>query len=151
MQDSSMSPATQTNGRWTREEHDKFILGSLCPDVGIQLYGKNWKKIEELIVTRTGAQIRSHAQKFFMKTQANDCAGVQGQENRPQPQPPQVREKQANKRGCPKQQKIPSICSPNFWYKMYVSLIMQSVVPFREPRFLLLEYDLTALFSKFCS
>lgn len=31
------------------------------------MYGKNWKKIEELIGTRNGSQIRSHAQKFFLK------------------------------------------------------------------------------------
>jgi len=34
---------------------------------GLQMYGKNWKKIEELIGTRNGSQIRSHAQKFFLK------------------------------------------------------------------------------------
>lgn len=28
-------------------------------------FGKNWKKVEELVGTRTGAQVRSHAQKFF--------------------------------------------------------------------------------------
>jgi hypothetical protein len=31
------------------------------------LHGKNWKKIEEVIGTRNGSQIRSHAQKFFLK------------------------------------------------------------------------------------
>ena len=31
----------------------------------MKLYGKNWKKVEEYIGTRTGTQIRSHAQKFF--------------------------------------------------------------------------------------
>jgi hypothetical protein len=29
------------------------------------MYGKNWKKVESYIGTRTGTQIRSHAQKFF--------------------------------------------------------------------------------------
>jgi len=32
---------------------------------GLKLFGKNWKKVEEHIGTRTGAQIRSHAQKYF--------------------------------------------------------------------------------------
>lgn len=45
-------------GRWTKEEHSRFILGLVN-------YGKNWKKVEELVGTRTGAQVRSHAQKFF--------------------------------------------------------------------------------------
>lgn len=48
------------NGRWTREEHTMFIDA-------LQLYGKNWRKVEEHIGTRTGAQIRSHAQKFFIR------------------------------------------------------------------------------------
>lgn len=58
-----------TNGRWTKEEHEKFLLGSFCPDVGLEVYGKNWKKIEEIVQTRNGSQIRSHAQKFFLKLQ----------------------------------------------------------------------------------
>lgn len=45
-------------GRWTKEEHKKFVEG-------IRLYGKNWKKVEDHIGSRSGAQIRSHAQKFF--------------------------------------------------------------------------------------
>ena len=35
------------------------------------MFGKNWKKIEELIGTRHGSQIRSHAQKFFLKFKGN--------------------------------------------------------------------------------
>ena len=47
-------------GRWTKEEHERFIEG-------IRKYGKNWKKVEEFVGTRNGAQIRSHAQKFFQR------------------------------------------------------------------------------------
>ncbi|CAI2365108.1 unnamed protein product [Moneuplotes crassus] len=47
-------------GRWTDKEHDMFIEG-------LKLYGRNWKKVEKHIGTRTGTQIRSHAQKFFHK------------------------------------------------------------------------------------
>ena len=31
------------------------------------MFGKDWKKIEDLVGTRNGSQIRSHAQKFFLK------------------------------------------------------------------------------------
>ena len=45
---------------------------------GLKIYGKNWKKVEGFIGTRTGTQIRSHAQKFFnrIKKDLDD-----GQEN----------------------------------------------------------------------
>jgi len=52
------SRASKSSGRWTKEEHQKFIEG-------LRIYGKNWKKVEDYVGTRTGAQIRSHAQKFF--------------------------------------------------------------------------------------
>jgi len=35
-------------GRWTKEEHKKFIEG-------IKMYGRNWKLVEEHIGSRTGA------------------------------------------------------------------------------------------------
>lgn len=48
----------KSTGRWTQKEHVLFIEG-------LKMYGKNWKKVESFIGTRTGTQIRSHAQKFF--------------------------------------------------------------------------------------
>ncbi len=36
---------TTATGRWTKEEHEKFILGISIFKIGIQLYGKEWKKI----------------------------------------------------------------------------------------------------------
>ena len=52
----------KTSGRWGREEHKRFVEG-------LKIHGKDWKKVEEYIGTRTGAQIRSHAQKFFNRIQ----------------------------------------------------------------------------------
>lgn len=49
-------------GRWTREEHLAFVKG-------LELYGKGWKKIALLIKTRTVVQVRTHAQKYFLKLQ----------------------------------------------------------------------------------
>jgi SHAQKYF class myb-like DNA-binding protein len=50
----------ENTGRWTSEEHQMFLNG-------LDSYGKEWKKIAELIKTRTVVQIRTHAQKYFQK------------------------------------------------------------------------------------
>ena len=47
-------------GRWTQKEHQDFL-------VGLTLYGREWKRVARHIRTRTSAQIRSHAQKYFAK------------------------------------------------------------------------------------
>mmetsp|Transcript_7430 Transcript_7430/g.17679 ORF Transcript_7430/g.17679 Transcript_7430/m.17679 type:complete len:481 (+) Transcript_7430:72-1514(+) len=49
-----------SSGRWTREEHEQFLEG-------LKVYGREWKKVAQRIPTRTSAQIRSHAQKYFAK------------------------------------------------------------------------------------
>ena len=58
-------------GRWSQEEHDKFLEG-------IELYGINWKNVKKLIDTRTIIQVRSHAQKFYhkMKLCKDDTLGI---------------------------------------------------------------------------
>ena len=48
------------SGRWTNEEHNKFIEGILK-------YGNEWKKVQNIIKTRSSTQARSHAQKFFLR------------------------------------------------------------------------------------
>lgn len=50
------------HGRWTEAEHKRFLEG-------LRLYKKDWRMIEEHIGTRTCSQIRSHAQKFFLRLQ----------------------------------------------------------------------------------
>mmetsp|Transcript_17517 Transcript_17517/g.50462 ORF Transcript_17517/g.50462 Transcript_17517/m.50462 type:complete len:775 (-) Transcript_17517:1217-3541(-) len=49
-------------GRWTKEEHEAFLLG-------LKLYGKEWKKVAAKVKTRTVVQTRTHAQKYFQKLQ----------------------------------------------------------------------------------
>ena len=41
----SVKDSTQSNGRWTKEEHNKFLLGTTNTNIGLQMFGKNWKKI----------------------------------------------------------------------------------------------------------
>jgi SHAQKYF class myb-like DNA-binding protein len=55
------SQSESTRGRWTTEEQNIFNLA-------YHWYGKNWKKLKELIPTRTQIQIRSHAQKIDKKS-----------------------------------------------------------------------------------
>ena len=55
-----IDPIDSKYGRWSRNEHIKFIEGYIE-------YGKNWKAVQKCIGTRTSSQTRSHAQKFFLK------------------------------------------------------------------------------------
>ena len=41
------------------------------------LHGRDWKKVEQHIGTRSGAQIRSHAQKFFSRVEKELGADVE--------------------------------------------------------------------------
>ncbi|KAG2320376.1 hypothetical protein Bca52824_013589 [Brassica carinata] len=59
-------PYTVTKSRenWTEQEHDKFIEA-------LHLFDRDWKKIEAFVGSKTVIQIRSHAQKYFLKVQKN--------------------------------------------------------------------------------
>ena len=54
-----ISPSS-TNGRWTREEHNRFIDA-------IIIYGNDWKRVQKHVYSRSSTQARSHAQKFLLK------------------------------------------------------------------------------------
>lgn len=56
-----MSPLN--TGRWTEHEHDDFIKG-------LKRYGKNWDMLAYSVKTRSATQVRSHAQKYFLKCAA---------------------------------------------------------------------------------
>ena len=50
----------QKTGRWNSEEHDVFV-NAICT------FGNDWSKVHDLLPNRSVAQIRSHAQKFFLR------------------------------------------------------------------------------------
>ncbi|CAN0249572.1 unnamed protein product, partial [Ectocarpus sp. 12 AP-2014] len=53
--------STPATGRWTKKEHDDFI-------VGLEACGKDWIEIScRFVFSRTATQIRTHAQKYFTK------------------------------------------------------------------------------------
>lgn len=58
-------------GRWTEQEHLVFLDG-------LKIFGKQWKMIAGMIGTRTVVQVRTHAQKYFMKMdrKGNPAASV---------------------------------------------------------------------------
>jgi len=58
----SRKPYTLTKAResWSNDENERFIKA-------LQLYNRDWKKIETYVGTKTVVQIRSHAQKYFQK------------------------------------------------------------------------------------
>eukprot|EP00826_Nyctotherus_ovalis_P023019 TRINITY_DN1772_c0_g1_i13.p1 TRINITY_DN1772_c0_g1~~TRINITY_DN1772_c0_g1_i13.p1 ORF type:complete len:393 (-),score=83.57 TRINITY_DN1772_c0_g1_i13:55-1233(-) len=56
----SEKEGSKTDGRWTKAEHERFLEA-------LKLYGKHWKLVEKHIGTRTGTQVRSHAQKHYLK------------------------------------------------------------------------------------
>lgn len=55
--------ASSKRGRWTKEEQNLFNLA-------FQWHGKDWKKLSEIIATRSIVQIRSHAQKYCKKIES---------------------------------------------------------------------------------
>lgn len=47
-------------GRWTKEEHARFIFG-------LNKHGRKWSEVAAVVGTRSPNQVRSHAQKYFIK------------------------------------------------------------------------------------
>lgn len=50
---------------WTEDEHERFLQA-------LEKYGREWKKVEEIVGTKSSVQIRSHAQKYFLKASRED-------------------------------------------------------------------------------
>lgn len=64
------TPTTEgKEGHWTDEEHALFLE---C----YEKYNKSWKRISEIITTRSNEQIRTHAQKYEAKLRELRYGGV---------------------------------------------------------------------------
>ena len=59
--------SNEKTGRWTDEEHTRFLHG-------LELFGKKWTKVADVVGSRTTVQVRSHAQKYFQKLEKDRAA-----------------------------------------------------------------------------
>ncbi|CAN6326788.1 unnamed protein product [Urochloa humidicola] len=53
---------TRPRERWAADEHGRFLHA-------LTLFGRDWKRVEQFVGTKTATQVRSHAQKYFLKAQ----------------------------------------------------------------------------------
>ena len=51
---------------WSKGEHDLFLQA-------LHEHGRNWKKVAEVVGSRTVSQVRSHAQKYFLKLERHQA------------------------------------------------------------------------------
>jgi SHAQKYF class myb-like DNA-binding protein len=47
-------------GRWTSDEHERFLAG-------FKIHGHKWKRVQQVVRTRSVTQVRTHAQKYLLK------------------------------------------------------------------------------------
>jgi SHAQKYF class myb-like DNA-binding protein len=63
--------AGAATGRWTAVEHETFLHG-------LDKYGRDWAAIKECLPNRTVVQVRTHAQKYFLRA-SKEAASTRAQ------------------------------------------------------------------------
>lgn len=63
--DEIQSKKPMRDGRWTKDECRRF-------EEALKKFGKHWKKVEAYVGTRSSTQVRSHAQKYFLKIKTKE-------------------------------------------------------------------------------
>eukprot|EP00884_Botryococcus_braunii_P013582 jgi/Botrbrau1/22224/Bobra.168_1s0055.1 len=58
---------TKPREKWSESEHERFTEG-------LKLFGRDWKQIVAHVGSRSVAQVRSHAQKYFLKLEKSGNA-----------------------------------------------------------------------------
>merc|ERR1719174_1159548 len=91
--DPAQTAVNKQNGRWSKQEHQQFL------DL-MEVHGRSWTKIARCMDTRTEPQVRSHAQKYFIKLEKEakrigEAAPAPGRalSTRPKRSPPTKRQK----------------------------------------------------------
>ena len=64
-----------SSNRWVTEKDGDYNRGKWTPSekirfkVALELYNKDWKKIQRVVETRKLTQVHSYAQKYFLRLQ----------------------------------------------------------------------------------
>jgi len=69
---SGISSAETKGSLWKAEEHQSFLHA-------YETHGKNWRKVTEEVGTRSITQVRSHAQKYFLKLKRRSSKAQAGE------------------------------------------------------------------------
>eukprot|EP00638_Chattonella_subsalsa_P013984 CAMPEP_0117794450 /NCGR_PEP_ID=MMETSP0948-20121206/10688_1 /TAXON_ID=44440 /ORGANISM="Chattonella subsalsa, Strain CCMP2191" /LENGTH=333 /DNA_ID=CAMNT_0005625153 /DNA_START=206 /DNA_END=1209 /DNA_ORIENTATION=- len=112
---------TERTGRWSSEEHARFLKA-------LMIHGKKWKCISDYVGTRSVVQVRTHAQKHFIKmakTHTKSCTVDASKSSNVMIHPTKTSTLKVPKRGRPR-----SILSPDDSERQVCDLISANYLKF---------------------